>query len=216
MMKLNSYFDKIYCINLMRRPDRWAEMEAMFENFSIEDVKRIEAVDGDQLTQFYNPITKNEAACIMSTMLVFDDAIKNGHSQILIMEDDAEFMTAELNEYLLAIPDDWDAIYFGGNHMHEGKPDMVNDKVARIRKTYTSHCIGFRNNNDFFRTILNTIKPYKKQVDVYYIDLQKTHNIYCFNPAVVTQRPSFSDITKTESGPRSALIKTIRQNNKHA
>lgn len=200
----------------MRRSDRWAEMESMFENLNIGNVKRINAVDGDQLTRFYNPITKNEAACIMSTVLAFEDAIKHKHDRILVMEDDAEFMTAELDGYLSAIPDNWDAIYFGGNHMHEGKPDMVNDKVARIRKTYTSHCIGFRNNSGFFNDILNTIKPYKKPVDVYYIDLQKIHNIYCFNPAVVTQRPSFSDITKTESGPRSALIKTIKQTNKHA
>ncbi len=184
-----------------------------FKGLGIEnDVMRIDAVDGDAKPPnvAYTCITRNEAACIESTMLAFQDAIKNGYNQILITEDDAEFMTTSLNEYLLAIPDDWDMMYFGGNHMHEGKMNMVNSKVAKIQKTYTSHCIGFRNNGNLFNEILSTIRGYKKQLDVYYIDLQKTRNAYCFYPAIVTQRPSFSDITKVESGPRSSLIKTIK------
>ncbi len=35
-MKLNNYFDKIICINLDRRPDRWKEAQEQFKNAGIK------------------------------------------------------------------------------------------------------------------------------------------------------------------------------------
>ena len=36
MNKLNDYFDKIYCINLINRPDRKVKMQARFDKLGIE------------------------------------------------------------------------------------------------------------------------------------------------------------------------------------
>ena len=45
-MKLNNYFDKIICINLDRRPDRWREAQEQFKKAGIT-VERFSAVDGN-------------------------------------------------------------------------------------------------------------------------------------------------------------------------
>ena len=40
---LNEFFDKIFCINLDSRPDRWEECEKMFSHYNLE-VERVSAI----------------------------------------------------------------------------------------------------------------------------------------------------------------------------
>ena len=47
-MTLNQYFDKIYCVNLDRRPDKWAEAVEEFKKNNME-VERFAAIDGQTL-----------------------------------------------------------------------------------------------------------------------------------------------------------------------
>lgn len=46
-MKLSNYFNKIYCINLNRRTDRWESVQKEFEKHNISD---------NQVVVIYNPI----------------------------------------------------------------------------------------------------------------------------------------------------------------
>ena len=46
---MNNLFDKIYCINLDKRKDKWEECKKEFEKFSIDSVCRISALDGEKL-----------------------------------------------------------------------------------------------------------------------------------------------------------------------
>ena len=45
-MKINDYFDKIICINLDKRPDRWREVQSQFKKAGIS-VQRFSAIDGN-------------------------------------------------------------------------------------------------------------------------------------------------------------------------
>ena len=48
MNPINNYFNKIYCVNLDRRQERWKEASDEFKKFSL-DVERFSAVDGSKL-----------------------------------------------------------------------------------------------------------------------------------------------------------------------
>ena len=43
-----NFFDKIYCINLEERTDRWEECLSEFKKYGIENVERIKAVKIDE------------------------------------------------------------------------------------------------------------------------------------------------------------------------
>ena len=86
-------------------------------------------------------------------------------------------------------------IYFGGNHnTHMGvkPPQIINDKVSKLHNTYTTHCIGIKNN--MFDVLLSILPKLNGPLDVEYAKLQKIFNIYSFYPAIAKQRVGFSDI----------------------
>ncbi|MFZ9376809.1 MAG: glycosyltransferase family 25 protein, partial [Candidatus Fonsibacter ubiquis] len=52
MRVLNDYFEKIYCINLDKRPDRWESAKKEFLKHNI-NVERYSAVDGKFVKNLY-------------------------------------------------------------------------------------------------------------------------------------------------------------------
>jgi transposase-like protein len=93
---------------------------------------------------------------------------------------------------MAALPNDWDMIYVGGNHSYGGEPLKINDKILKLHKTYTTHCIVIK--DTLYETILAMTDGMKKQIDVYYADLQPLYNVYGFNPNMALQTMDFSDI----------------------
>tara|TARA_R110000744_G_scaffold164853_1_gene281935 strand:+ start:116 stop:748 length:633 start_codon:yes stop_codon:yes gene_type:complete len=199
-MNLKNHFDKIYCINLDRRVDRWDESKAEFKKWNMESiVERYPAIDGKLLP--VNPdnnfLDAGNMGLITTHINLLTESIKEGYENILLLEDDIYFTPEILNyeEYLGMVPDDWDMIYFGGNHnLHMGATlNKINDKVARLHSTYGLQCIVVK--NTLFRPMLDTIREKKVPIDVYYTKLaQKNYNCYGFYPSMALQRVSFSDL----------------------
>lgn len=186
-------FDKIYCINLDRRPDRWEQGKSEIDKHGL-NVERFSAVDGNQNNiKTENGATNGDVGCTLSHYNVVMDAKVNELEKILVLEDDVIF-TDNLNElfdkYIKFVPENWDMLYFGGNHV--GGIVQINEHVAKVRHTYTTHAYGIRN------TVFDHVKLLhgqgKKQVDVYYADIQKIFNCYVIRPHLAWQRDGFSDI----------------------
>lgn len=115
-------------------------------------------------------------------------------NNVLIMEDDV-FFTNEfknLENYMSKVPNDWDFILFGGNHVYGKPPIKINDKVLKLNHTVALHCVVIK--NTMFDVILNILNKKTKQVDAHYADLQKGYNTYCFYPNLAKQSVGFSDI----------------------
>ncbi len=198
MKKLTDYFDKAYCVNLNRRPDRWEKVTKEFERLGFEGVERYEAIDGRDYdwsnTKYAPNLLVGELGLIQTHINLIKEAMENGYKSVLIMEDDVYF-TDEINrldEYMEALPNDWDMIYVGGNHSYGTEPLMVNDKILKLHKTYTTHCIVIK--DTLYETILAMTDGMKKQIDNYYVDLQPLYNIYGFTPNMALQTVDFSDI----------------------
>jgi len=194
-MKITDYFDRTYCINLSRRPDRWKESVVEFNKYNLNGIIRFEAVDSNMNT---DTINKNSwVGLILSNIQILEKCINDNLNSVLILEDDVEFSEQinHIENFFSFLPEDWDMIYFGGNHnTHWGSnaPKVVNEKIYKLHLTYSSHCIGIH--KKAFHKILERIKKCDQPLDVMYVDLQKSMNVYSFYPALATQRIGYSDI----------------------
>jgi hypothetical protein len=99
------YFDKIYCINLPSRTDRWDGAVSGFTELGIENM--VLKVDG--IVHEEPNIGHNNAV-----LDVINDAKANGYEKILLLEDDVifednalEILSGVTNQ----IPENWDLLY---------------------------------------------------------------------------------------------------------
>jgi glycosyl transferase family 25 len=191
-------FDKIYCINLDRRPDRWEKVSKTFDELDIKDVVRYSAIDGNTLDldsiKYNKNLNRGELGILETHLQLVQEAKDVGYKQIMIMEDDVKFTDEihKFNEYMEAIPKGWDMIYVGGNHIYGDEPTVINRKVLKLTNSVAIHCVIL--NESVFDVILAIAKGRQKQIDNYYADIQKGYDVYSFTPNMALQYEDFSDI----------------------
>ena len=208
-MKLNEYFDKIYCINLDRRTDRWEECQKIFSKHNLE-VEHFSAVDGSKENYGLGYPFDSELAGAISHTKVIEKARELNLKNVLILEDDVDFIDnlEELfTKFIDIVPKNWDGILFGGNHV--GGYTHLNNDIVKINRSYALHAyclnsesfeyvINYMNNK-----IKNTINKGKNSIrtsvaaDFFMADLHSINNWYCFKPHLAWQRNGFSDIQNT-------------------
>jgi len=200
-MKLFKRFDKVYCINLDRRPDRLENFKKEVKKYDLGEFERFSAYDGKQLnlTNEFN-LKPGEIGIIKSNLDIIKDAKKNNYKTILIIEDDCVFNDEIINfeNYFNLLPNDWDMLYMGGNHnTHMGvrPPIVINDKVVKLHSTYSAHFIGIK--SSVFNQIEVLLERCQQPLDVEYVTLQKIFNCYSFTPALTSQLVNFSDIQES-------------------
>jgi len=198
MSVFDKYFDKVYCINLDKRPDRWEKVSKIFEKNGIDNVERYSAVDGNTIdlsTMKYNKSLLSGELGILETHLnLIKEAQEKKYNSILVMEDDVYFTDKfnEFEEYMSKVPNNWDMLFIGGNHLYGDTPVRVNDKIVKINHTVAIHCLAIK--NTIFDVIIEVAERRMKQIDAYYADLQKGYNSYSFTPNMALQYEDFSDI----------------------
>ena len=112
---------RIYCINLTRRADRWAECLEIFAKQGLE-VERFEGIDGNPGNEKLNGATDGDIGCTLSHYELVKKLKKEGIKEALILEDDVEFIEDfqfTLSQILPNAPEDFDMIWFGGNHVEK-------------------------------------------------------------------------------------------------
>jgi glycosyl transferase family 25 len=202
-MNINEFFEKAYCINLNRRPDRWLTSSEIFKKNNI-NVERFTAKDGNEIN-LPSPY-KFELAGSISHLNLIKKAKQLNLSNVLIFEDDVEFIDdiqKQFSEKIKNVPDDWDMIYFGGNHIVE--PLEINDGVYKIYWTYALQMYAV--NSKFFDDLisfletkitqtLNNDNPLQPSVaaDYFMAQLHESKNCYVIKPHFTWQRENFSDI----------------------
>lgn len=144
-------FDRVVCINLARRPDRWQEFQARIPaDFPFGDVERYDAIDG-KLTPPPHWWKGGGGAwgCYRSHMRILEECLHAGHKSYLVFEDDATFVdgfSKQASEYLAAMPKDWGLAYLGGQHLKVGKaaPQKINELVYRPYNVNRTHAFAVR------------------------------------------------------------------------
>jgi glycosyl transferase family 25 len=149
-MNLADYFQRIYIINLRHRTDRKREMEAQLKKVGLSlDHPQIElfaAIRPDNANGFPSIGAKG---CFMSHLSILKDAQKRGLDNVLIIEDDLDFVADfnsridnamhELNQHK------W-SIFYGGGRLQSPIEFTANSELAIIPNSVsiqTTHFIGF-------------------------------------------------------------------------
>jgi len=226
MRILSDFFDKIYCINLKERTDRWEECLNNFEYYQIESYERIDAVKilKDDL-EYLDQKSKSQLGCALSFYRIIQNAYYNEYKSILIFEDDFYFIHSKnktqeiLKKSIENLPEEWDVFYLGANIIYDycNNPMVFFKKeLFKINSAYCMHSIAFSkkgvnnfinefpNEDSFIKKILEEYKA----IDVFMAKKFCFQNL-CFipNEMLCNQYASFSSIENTYCNYRQELIK---------
>lgn len=164
-------FDRAVCINLDKRPDRWRRFLGQVpRDWPFGPIERVAAVDGERVTppEWYRPAPQNvgdgvtvversanpqEAlrgawGCLRSHVRIWEDTLgmlKPWVDSVLVLEDDAVFcdgFSEKATAFLAEVPDDWDQIYFGGQHLEI--PEGISPLVVRGCSVNRTHAYAIR------------------------------------------------------------------------
>jgi len=197
------YIDKIYCINLDHRTDRWNESLLEFKKLGIEnEVERVSAFH----------MSPGIAGCTWSHLECIKLAKKNNFKNVLILEDDILFNTEiffdtlnntfeQLNSKSLI----YDILYLGANlYGHENQ--LIDKNLAKIVAAKAGHAYIINSTvYDFIISSYENINwsdtfnwyhgnPNRMNIDYWYRNIQLMGNSYGVYPAIADQRPGYSDL----------------------
>lgn len=138
------FFDKVYCINLSERPDRWNECLKNFQKYEIDNYERIDAI---KVEAKLPPKRKGQIGCALSFSKCFEEIKKNNYKQVLIFEDDFEFKYdknntfEKLNKALNELPQNWDSLFLGGTVINDYGIFPIQKYSHNLLKLQSAHCL---------------------------------------------------------------------------
>lgn len=206
-MNLKRYFDRVFLVNLKRRPDRLSSVQASLRQsqwpFKWPVVFR--AVDGNAVPCPEGWQSGGGAwGCMRSHQQIFEKVMIEGAKSVLILEDDACFVDdfpKKVEEFLQAVPEDWDQIMFGGEHVNtNGLPILVKPGVYRCTDCERTHCYAIRGEflKKLYRRWING-GDYNGEVHCDWImgrdpEMQSKHHVYAPERFLVGQEGGRSDV----------------------
>ena len=213
--------DKIYVLNLEYRTDRKAEIikelkEKNIKNFEIfKGIIPNEQILNRWNSYFLNPpphwfkgnLQKYKIGalgCLLSHYTIIQKAYDLGYNNILIFEDDTTFLNRNidfntlLNKYNIILDNiDFGIFYLSGNNARDKLKNIINN-IYLTEFTYTTG--SYIINRKAMKYVLDNIKGYSKEIDVFYVEhIQKHFNCFVCHPPECIQRESYSDITHENS-----------------
>ena len=211
MSILNQHFDKIYCINLDKRTDRWAHALAQFRKYNIK-VERVSAIEGNPenlpVISPYLIQYPGAVGCSLSHYSILKDAKELGLSNVLVFEDDVLFREdweKTYTENYKDIPEDWDMIYLSTNSMHRVITRTISDKIVKAHTCLTTHSYAIK--SSLFDLAMEHIIKLNNPVDGCYGSIiQPINNCYIFDPGVCTQMNGFSDIANHNTNYNKLIL----------
>jgi GR25 family glycosyltransferase involved in LPS biosynthesis len=209
MNSFMSYWDKVFCINLDRRTDRWEHAQKQMELYNIQ-AERFSGYDNVIVEGLRN----GNAGCTASHRGVLEIIAHNKWDKVLILEDDfecnhspSEFL--ELwNQMINEVPKDWDFLYLGGHYANPPQK-RVSKHVIKMDRMLTTSSYAVR-----WQTA-KAISPYlsgNSPIDSLISGFTSQMNAYIFHPRLMVQTPSFSDIQERDCNHTYCMRDTSHEN----
>lgn len=165
--EVSRFFDKIYCINLDNRPDRWRYVCDHFVKFGLEKkIERFPAIDvrSDPELRVHEKLLKDNfsrlamCGCLLSHRKIIENAKQDGLNNVLVFEDDVKVLEANIGGIHESLEElaklSWDVFYLGATYLLALKP--VGPHLVNVSNgAYATHAIAY--NNSIFDQILNLL-----------------------------------------------------------
>jgi Glycosyltransferase involved in LPS biosynthesis len=206
---LNTYFDKIFVLNLDKASDRWECMQKIFKDIHITNYERfpavsIDKIDFDSLSDknIVNTLNKYEYACKISHYNMIKEAIKRGYKNILILEDDVVIQDKHVGKLNLMMDElitgnyEWDILYFfHGNDSKYGK--FISNYMIKVFFSYYTmfYSLNLSSIDKMLKYITNNLTyiPMHDPIDDLYIQyFQQNFKAYAFYPNVISENLKFN------------------------
>lgn len=223
-MNLNSYFDRIFIINMKRRYDRWLEAVGEYTR----EIANPPSFTSSKLERFdaYEHPTSGQEGCARSHRMLLRKIADGPWTKVLVLEDDFAAITRDrLKEHGFSpesqvwkthcsvldgkrnlshrfdylsefLPAKWDMLYLGAGY-GEAPISRLNQHVIRCGSMKTTSSYGVT--REFAKTMCDKIGPdldaYPGCIDDVFGSMAHDHLFYVLQPRLMFQRESFSDIT---------------------
>jgi len=191
--------EKIYCINLNERPDRWQRVQEEIKKMDF-NVERFQAII--ETTGFMG--------CKRSHLEVLK--LCWSYKCFMILEDDVFFMPGakeNLKKAILQLPYNWDMLYLGVNPQKRLKKFSENLYIAK--NSWTTHAMIFNNQHNIVDYIIENAGRERK-IDVLYANLiQEKFKCFVTFPLVATQYNSISNIVKGKVDYYNTIINGFKK-----
>ena len=219
--------NKIFIINLESRPDRKEQIlnEMKKQNISentYEFFKAIRPTPEEVLE--WNPkyceynknsihpdkfvgYTQGSLGCLKSHVEICRIALERGYENILILEDDTEFVKSidNLIKCSNKINNSYDMLYLAGRYISKNPNKHSLSNMSYIKNN--NNTISTIKSNNILTTgsycikkpameyLINNINNYSKEIDVFYVEeIQQIFECYLCIPNITKQRNGYSDI----------------------
>lgn len=198
---LNRFFTHKVCLNLDRRPEKWARMKERFAKHNITDVVRFSAVDGERVVV---PSGWDGSAgawgCLQSNLSIIQMAREERWPHVLIFEDDVVFdenLETKFPEFMAQLPPDWDMVFFGC--LHRSEPVRVSENLLKL--SYSTSTYAYAVRDTVYSAFLDLHSSSRRPVDVNNRLLQERFNCYCFSPNLAWVESGYSDTHQRAINP---------------
>ena len=204
--------DKIFIINLEYRTDRKEQIINELQKHNIINYEFFKAIrpgiqdiiewNNNYCNHVKNSFPRSDKflnyqigclGCLKSHVEVCKLALERNYKNILILEDDTEFIhnLDTLSEFSSQINDNYDMLYLCGSHY--GARERITENIVKTKKIHTTGSYLITENA--MKYLFENIKSYSKEIDVFYAEeIQSRFNCYCTLPHISKQRDGYSDI----------------------
>lgn len=194
-MDILKHFDKVYCVNMDKRPDRWEQAQKEFDKIGIRG----------QVERW--PGTENKdgnLGCTLSHLSIIKHCKEQGYEKVLIFEDDVLFVETDTDRLEKAFGElfelgNWDLFYIGLTmDPNTGKFNRVTDNILRTNFAYATH--AYAANSQAFDAMINaweqTISSGHNIVDTTLCNriVRARGKSFAMDPIYAIQQPGYSDI----------------------
>lgn len=195
-MTIESYFDRLFVINLDRRTDRWAHCQEQFKRYGLTKVERFSGYA--DVIDHHGKVNGN-CGCSASHRALLEIIAYHQWPRVLILEDDFEIRFDDFDyrfaRMISEVPPDWDMLYLGG-HFAEKPQARVSRHVIRMGHMFTTSSYAVTHK------LARKIAPYicgVGPIDSLYAQWHRSEKCYIFDPRLMVQYSSFSDLTERDS-----------------
>jgi GR25 family glycosyltransferase involved in LPS biosynthesis len=213
---IKDYIDKTYIMNLDTRTDRWENIIKELKKIGISNYERFSSIKpnpADYPFEYINKLTlagsdhhQFKVAALgskLSHIEILKKARNIGYSQILMLEDDAEFRD-DANEIfdtaMIEIEQNninWDMLLLGFNHLN--RPTKISDRLHKTNGSYTTHSYIIR--KSIYDIVINNALLSGLELDRYYaLEIHPIYQCYCIMPPLAWQMAGWSEVLQ---GPRT-------------